>query len=98
MRPDPDVLRAYFERRGQLGMVWLADLLDWVNHQLEQDEIEWHLHIGHSHLMRPDLDETRLRLIWKHSIMPTLEEYFYRQPKRLQAYRLEKLREALGIS
>ena len=98
MRPDPDVLRAYFERRGQLGMVWLADLLDWVNHQLEQDEIEWHLHIGHSHLMRPDLDDTRLRLIWKHSIMPTLEEYFYRQPKRLQAYRLEKLREALGKS
>jgi uncharacterized protein (DUF2461 family) len=93
MKPDSDVLRRYFID-GE--MAWTADLLDQVNHQLEEDGIEWHLHIGHSHFMREDLDEVRLRLIWDHSITPTLEEYFYRQPDRLQAYRLVTLKAALG--
>ncbi len=96
MRPDPDILRAYFENRSIPKMAWTADLLDLVNNQLEQDGIEWHLHIGHSHFMRPDLDDARIRLIWNHSIMSTLEEYFYRQPDRLQSYKLNVLKAALG--
>ncbi len=96
MRPDSDILRVYFEITGDPKMVWAADLLDLMNNQLEKDGIEWHLHIGHSHFMRPDLDEARLRLIWKHSIMPTLGEYFYRQAERLASYRLNVLKEALG--
>ncbi len=93
MKPDPDILRRYFV---ESGLAWTADLLDLVNQQLEEDGIEWHLHIGHSHFMRDDLDEVGLRLIWEHSITPTLEEYFYRQPDRLQAYRLVTLKAALG--
>jgi 5-methylcytosine-specific restriction endonuclease McrBC GTP-binding regulatory subunit McrB len=96
LRASPDVLRAYYESRGDAETAWVADLLEEANRQLEQDGIEWHLHIGHSHFMRPDLDEARLLLTWKHSILPTLEEYLYRQPERLQAYQLDTLKQALG--
>lgn len=96
LRASPEVLRAYYEAHGIAEMGWVADLLEQLNGQLEADGIEWHLHIGHSHFMRPDLDEARLRLIWKHSVLPTLEEYFYRQPERLKGYQLQALMETLG--
>jgi hypothetical protein len=96
VRPDPGVLRAYLERTGQAQIVWAADVLELANAQLREDGIEWHLHVGHSHFMRPDLDDARVRLIWDHSVLPTLEEYFYRQPERLAAYQLDVLREALS--
>ena len=96
MRPDPSILRAYFEGTSDIEMTWTADLLEELNRQLLQDGIEWHLHIGHSHFMRSDLDDRWVRLIWKHSVMPTLEEYFYRQPERLKAYDLSTLKATLG--
>lgn len=96
VRPSAEVLRAYFETSGRTEMIWVADLLEQVNRQLEADGIEWHLHIGHSHFMRPDLDEAGLGLIWQHSVLPTLEEYFYRQPERLKGYQLQALKETLG--
>ncbi len=95
--PSPEILRSYLEATNQLEMIWAADLLDEVNRQLESDGIEWHLHVGHSHFMRPALDETQVRMTWRHSIMPTLEEYFYRQPERLGAYQIDSLLEALGV-
>lgn len=98
LKPEPEIVRAYFEHRGQTDRLWLADLLELVNTKLQQDGIEWHLHIGHSHFLRPNLDDTQLRLIWEHSIRPTLEEYFYRQPNVLQAYTLETLRAELGLT
>ncbi len=96
VRPSPDVLRAYLEANGNWEMTWVARLLDEVNRRLEADGIEWHLHIGHSHFMRPDLDEAHLQLIWEHSVRPTLEEYFYRQPERLNDYELPVLKDRLG--
>jgi hypothetical protein len=74
-------------------VAWLADLLTELNQRLEQDQIDWHLHIGHSHWMVPhdQLDEERARLIWEHSVWPTLEEYFYKNPDRLGRYDYESL-------
>ena len=96
LRADPEVLRGYLEAKGRSDMAWVADLLEQANRQLQNDGIEWHLHIGHSHFMRPDLDEAQLRLIWERSVLPTLEEYFYRQPDRLKDYQLQALKETLG--
>jgi uncharacterized protein (DUF2461 family) len=95
MRPNPDILRDFFEVTDNLELSWVAELLDITNRQLERDGIEWHLHLGHSHFMRHDLDMPRLQMIWEYSIMPTLEEYFYRQPEKLKTYRLETLKDAL---
>lgn len=96
MKPEPDILRLYFEGYGNPEMAWTADLLEETNRQLGRDGIEWHLHIGHSHFMREELDDATLERVWKHSVMPTLEEYFYRQPERLKAYHLDALKAALG--
>jgi len=96
LKPSPVVLRSYLEGNGNPDMVWLADLLEIVNQRLTQDGIEWHLHIGHSHFMQADMDEVALRLEWDHSVLPTLEEYFYRQPDRLRVYQLNELMAALG--
>ena len=46
--------------------------------------------------MRTDLDRKLLGMIWKYSIMPTLEEYFYRKPERLRNYQLETFLDELG--
>jgi len=78
-------------------MAWVADLLERLNQRLEAQGIEWHLHIGHSHFMRKDLDEEKLRLIWEHSVLPTLEEYFFQRLEKLEEFKLERLRGDLGI-
>jgi 5-methylcytosine-specific restriction protein B len=75
-------------------VAWVADLLAEVNRRLEQDQVDWHLHIGHSHWMVRDgrLDEERAALIWEHSVWPTLEEYFYNRADRLARYDYEQLK------
>jgi 5-methylcytosine-specific restriction protein B len=47
--------------------------------------------IGHSYFMAPDLDESRLRIIWQHHVRPLLEEHFSAQPGRLAGYEIDKL-------
>jgi uncharacterized protein (DUF2461 family) len=47
--------------------------------------------IGHSYFMVPDLDESRLRVIWQHHVRPQLEEHFAGQPARLTAYDFDRL-------
>jgi hypothetical protein len=42
--------------------------------------------------MVPDLDEARLRVVWRHQVQPLLEEYFTGQPQRAAGYDLEGLR------
>jgi len=88
----PSILRDYFQANGHPEMAWTEKLLERLNSKLEQDGTEWDLHIGHSHFMRPDLDNKKLSIIWKHSIMPTLEEYFYQQRDKLKSYELDALR------
>ena len=47
--------------------------------------------VGHSYFMAPDLDEQRLRLMWRHHVRPLLDEYFAGQPGRSAAYDLDGL-------
>ncbi len=47
--------------------------------------------IGHSYFMVPDLDETRLSIVWEHHIRPLLEEHLAGHPGRLAAYELDKI-------
>lgn len=93
-KPDPEILLAWLRGQGKEMMAWTADLLQELNRRLSQDQIDWNLHIGHSHWMVKDalLDERRAELIWQHSILPTLEEYFYKSSERLQHYDYEELK------
>lgn len=96
--PKPEILRNYLGSNGESDFEWLAGLIELANKHLEDDGIDWHLHIGHSHLMQQELDQPRIQMIWQKSIMPTLEEYFYRQADKLDKYKLAALMEELGSS
>ncbi len=96
MEASPDILRSYLRAKGLNDMLWVADLLSNLNRQLAADGISWHLHIGHSHFMKDDLDRDSARMIWEYSIRPTLEEYFYQQPDALENYEFNKLAGGTG--
>ena len=41
--------------------------------------------------MVPDLDPSRLRVVWDHHVQPLLEEYFHGHPELAAAYALDRL-------
>jgi uncharacterized protein (DUF2461 family) len=88
LQADVPLLRAWLAREVP-AMVGAADLLDKLNTELANEGIDENLRIGHSHFMVHGLDEDVLRRIWQHSIIPTLEEYFYGKPKKLARFRWE---------
>ena len=89
LTPDPVLLERW------LGLhvpdhSWVAELLTRLNDELLKLGVDANLAIGHSHFMDPALTETRLERIWGHSIVPTLQEYFYGQPQKVDALRYEE--------
>lgn len=93
LRPDVSLLRTWLKREVP-DMVVAADLLQQLNDELEKEGIDENLRIGHSHFMHPALDESVLERVWKHSIVPTLEEYFYGKPKKLDRFTWERFVDA----
>ncbi len=94
--PDGTILADWFMANNNEEMGWVADLLKLLNEHLQQDGIDWHLQIGHSHFMKENLDDSDLEMIWEYTILSTLEEYFYRDPKKLSRYQLAALKAELG--
>ena len=88
--PVKDLLRRWL-RQKKPDMLWVADLVDRANRKLPDRQIA----IGPSYFMHKDLDEEWLGLIWKHSIIPTIEEQLFGQTERLAAFDLAKLRAEL---
>jgi 5-methylcytosine-specific restriction protein B len=68
-------------------MVWVADLVDHANTLLADKNIA----IGPSHFMRDDLDKVVLRRVWNHAVLPTIEDHFFGNEERLQAFSLDEL-------
>lgn len=72
--PVDGMLRAFLQKH-RPELVWLADLLDRANAQLER-----HVRIGPSHLMRRGIDEPTARRVWKYAVLPSIaEQYFGRE-------------------
>ena len=71
-------------------MRWVAEVVRRANEQLGSR----HVSIGPSHFMRRDLDDAWVELIWKHSVLPYIEEQLFGEEERLDAFRLERLRHA----
>jgi hypothetical protein len=84
--PIQGLLRRWLERR-RPGMEYVADVVDRVNAQLP----DRHLQIGPSHFMNPRLNDEWLRKIWAGSVIPYLEEQFFDEPQRVEAFTLERL-------
>ncbi|MFN8421453.1 MAG: DUF2461 family protein [Anaerolineae bacterium] len=92
LKPDPEILRRWLRQQGNERMAWATDLLATLNQRLEEDGFDWHRHFGHTVFMVRGLDERRLRLIWEHSILPALEDYFYNREDWQSRYDFAALR------
>ena len=69
---------------------WVADLLARAN-SLVDDPAGL---IGPSNFMDKKLDEAWVGQIWEHSILPTLQEFFFGREERLRDFSLARLRNA----
>lgn len=94
MAPDGAVLAAWFRAHppaaGEDFGRGVAQLFDRINAQLKAD-LGPAYQVGHSYFMIPDLDDARLRIVWKHHVQPLLDEYFAGHPAQLTAYDLDRL-------
>ncbi|AGC47223.1 5-methylcytosine-specific restriction enzyme B [Myxococcus stipitatus DSM 14675] len=84
--PVDRMLRTFLSRRVP-QMAWVADLLDLVNEKLDDRNSA----IGPSHFMRSDLSEAVLARVWRHNILPALEDHFFSNRRRLDDFALPRL-------
>ena len=72
------------------GMAWVADVVDRTNRALDDRQAA----VGPSYFMKPDLDDEAVRLIWKHNVLPYIEERLAGEHDRLRDFDLDRLRAA----
>ena len=70
------------------GLEWVGDIVDLANQKLANREAA----IGPSYFMQDDLTEEKVGLIWKHNVLPYIEEQLYGQHGRLAEFALDQLR------
>ena len=87
-KPVKDVLRLWLKKNAS-EMAWVADVVDEVNEKLKEDR---HAAIGPSYFMQKDLDEAKVNRIWKHSVLPYIEERRFSGETVSDEFSLEKLR------
>jgi 5-methylcytosine-specific restriction protein B len=88
--PLKGLLRRFLDHKAP-DMAFLADMLDYVNGQLNDP----HASIGPSHFLVKDtrtLTEEKAELIWQHSILPTLTDRFFDTPDELKRFRYQVVR------
>ncbi|MFN7611215.1 MAG: AAA family ATPase, partial [bacterium] len=87
------LLRRWLDRH-RPEMVWVADIVDLVNRELS----DRHLAIGPSHFMKDNLDAAWVEKIWRHAVLPYIEEHFFGEPDRVRDFELARLRARLQIA
>lgn len=93
--PDKDPVRGVLKRwlvDHAPDMAWVAGLVDRANALLDDRDAA----VGPSHFLRDDLDDEVLDRVWRHSVLPYLEEQLYGQRDRLAQFSLERLKSELG--
>ena len=94
-KPVKNVLQKWLQKQIQEGEVskdveWIADVVVEANKLLEEDR---HAAIGPSYFMKDGLDEKFARRIWKHSVLPYIEERLFGIDEDLDAFSLDTLKE-----
>ena len=87
--PIKGVLRRWLEANPPDAMEWLADVVERVNELLEADR---HAAIGPSYFMKQGLNEAKVERIWKHSVLPYIEERRFGGDAVTEEFALDKLR------
>ena len=86
--PIKSVLRQWLEENAP-DMKWVADVVGRVNELLEDDR---HAAIGPSYFMRDGLDDDAVERIWKHSVLPYIEERRFGGEVVTEEFSLARLR------
>jgi 5-methylcytosine-specific restriction protein B len=92
LRPDTDVLRSYHARKGGTRVDGLISVLDDLNKAIQDP----HYEVGISFFLREDLP-AHIEAIWRQEIEPYLEEYFFDQADKLEAFRWSKIAGKIGL-
>ena len=81
--PVEGLLRKWLQRHNP-EMGWVADLVDLANEKVG----DRHLGVGPSYFMvdSGELDESRVRRIWKRAVIPYIEEQFFGNEDRLAEF------------
>ena len=90
--PDDEPVKGVLRRWLQANhpdMEWVADVVERANDLLKDDR---HAAIGPSYLMKDDLDEDMVERIWKHSVLPYIEERRFGGDEVSDDFDLEKLK------
>ena len=92
--PIEGLLAAWLEQNGYAAFIWLADVVDEVNRRLGDREIA----LGPSYFLDADheLTEARIQSLWRHAVLPYLEEQFFGREELRADYELETLRSAVA--
>lgn len=90
-RPIAGLLDRWLSRH-KPELRWVADVVDLANRELADP----HFSIGPSHFMRPDLTEEWVEMIWAHALLPYLQEHFHAEPRELERFNIESLRNRIG--
>lgn len=88
------LLSRWLDTHGKLDEFgWLPDVLELANSELGDREVA----VGPSYfLVKPEqLSEERIEMLWRHAVLPYLEEQFFGDPGRVKSFELGTLRKAL---
>ena len=93
--PDDDpvksVLRNWLVAKAP-DMEWVADVVERANDHLREDR---HAAIGPSYFMKDGLNNDMVVRIWKHSVLPYIEERLYGQQEEVDKFKLDRLQAEL---
>jgi 5-methylcytosine-specific restriction protein B len=86
--PIEGLLSRWLERHSP-EMTWVADLVDIANEKLG----DRHMGVGPSYFMvgEGELDEGRIRRIWRRAVIPYIEEQFFGNEDRLAEFDFDRL-------
>ena len=89
--PDKDPVKSVLRKWLGEGsdMEWVADVVDEANELLKDDR---HAAIGPSYFMKSNLREEDVPRIWKHSVLPYIEERLFGDDNRIEEFELSKLK------
>ena len=89
--PVKGLLRRWLKAQGLGKMEWVADAMERANANLD----DHHAAIGPSYFMRPGLDDAAVERVWKHNVLPYIEEHLFGERDRLSEFALDSLRAAV---
>ena len=98
--PIKGVLRRWLDANELGHMKWVVDIVDRANEKLDDRNAA----VGPSYFMRKDangnadLDDAHVERIWKHNVLPYIEERLFGERDGVGEFALDKLREEVSGS